>query len=93
MSQFGADQTAEERIEFIAPRQPLASDLVETGAHAVKLQAGHGVDDLMSLQKLAKATVACWRGKVLAQTAAEVVELASPFGAAMGAHRRQGLGH
>src|SRR5260370_42130222 len=27
MSQFGADQTAEERIEFIAPRQPLAGDL------------------------------------------------------------------
>ena len=49
MSQFGADQTAEERIEFIAPRQPLTGDLVETGAHAVKLQAGHGVDDLMSL--------------------------------------------
>ena len=49
MGQLGADETPEERIEFIAPRQPLAGDLVETGAHAVKLQAGHGVDDLMSL--------------------------------------------
>src|ERR1700722_6457296 len=49
MGQPGADEPPEERIEFIAPRQPLAGDLVETGAHAVKLQAGHGVDDLMSL--------------------------------------------
>ena len=29
--------------------------------------------------KLANATVACWRGKVLAQVAVEVVELASPL--------------
>ena len=36
MSQFGADQTAEERIEFIAP-PALTGDLVETGAYAVKL--------------------------------------------------------
>jgi hypothetical protein len=34
--------------------------------------------------KLANATVACWRGKVLAQIAAEVVELASSFSAAAG---------
>lgn len=32
--------------------------------------------------KPANATVACWRGKLLAQIAVEVVELASPFGAA-----------
>ena len=32
--------------------------------------------------KPANATVACWRGKVLAQIAVEVVELASPFGVA-----------
>ena len=32
--------------------------------------------------KPANATVACWRGKVLAQIAVEVVELASPFGMA-----------
>jgi len=36
--------------------------------------------------KLANATVACWRGKVLAQVAVEVVELASPFGAATVVH-------
>ena len=34
----------------------------------------------------ANATVACWRGKVLAQIAVEVVELASPFGAATVVH-------
>jgi ATP-grasp domain len=36
--------------------------------------------------KLANAAVACWRGKVLAQVAVEVVELASPFGAATVVH-------
>jgi hypothetical protein len=36
--------------------------------------------------KLANATVACWRGKVLAQVAVEVVQLASPFGAASVIH-------
>jgi hypothetical protein len=36
--------------------------------------------------KPANATVACWRGKVLAQVAVEVVELASPFGAATVVH-------
>jgi hypothetical protein len=42
---------------------------------------------------LANATFACRRGKVLAQIAVEMVELASPSGAATGAHRRHGLGH
>jgi hypothetical protein len=36
--------------------------------------------------KQANATVACWRGKVLAQVAVEVVQLASPFGAASVVH-------
>jgi hypothetical protein len=36
--------------------------------------------------KPANATVACWRGEVLAQIAVEVVELASPFGAATVVH-------
>jgi hypothetical protein len=36
--------------------------------------------------KLANATVACWRGKVLAQIAVGVVELASPLGAATVVH-------
>jgi hypothetical protein len=36
--------------------------------------------------KPANATVACWRGKVLAQVAVDVVELASPFGAATVVH-------
>ena len=36
--------------------------------------------------KQANATVACWRGEVLAQVAVEVVQLASPFGAASVVH-------
>jgi hypothetical protein len=36
--------------------------------------------------KLANTIVACWRGKVLAQVAVEVVQLASPFGAASVVH-------
>jgi hypothetical protein len=36
--------------------------------------------------KPANATVACWRGEALAQIAVEVVELASPFGAASVVH-------
>jgi hypothetical protein len=36
--------------------------------------------------KQANATVACWRGEVLAQVAVEVVQLASPFGAATVVH-------
>jgi ATP-grasp domain len=36
--------------------------------------------------KPANATVACWRGEVLAQIAVEVVELASPYGAATVVH-------
>jgi biotin carboxylase len=40
--------------------------------------------------KPANATVACWRGKVLAQIAVEVVELASPFGSATVVHVVEG---
>jgi hypothetical protein len=36
--------------------------------------------------KQANATVACWRGEVLAQVAVEVVQLANPFGAASVVH-------
>jgi hypothetical protein len=36
--------------------------------------------------KQANATVACWRGEVLAQVAVEVVQLATPFGAASVVH-------
>ena len=36
--------------------------------------------------KQANATVACWRGEVLAQVAVEVVQLANPFGAATVVH-------
>jgi predicted ATP-grasp superfamily ATP-dependent carboligase len=36
--------------------------------------------------KQANATVACWRGEVLASVAVEVVQLASPFGAASVVH-------
>jgi hypothetical protein len=36
--------------------------------------------------KQANATVACWRGEVLAQVAVEVVQLTNPFGAASVVH-------
>ena len=40
--------------------------------------------------KQANATVACWRGKVLASVAVEVVQLASPYGAASVVHAVDG---
>jgi hypothetical protein len=40
--------------------------------------------------KQANAIVACWRGKVLASVAVEVVQLASPFGAASVVHAVDG---
>ena len=53
MGDLGADQAGQERIEFFAASQPLAGDLVEAGAHAVELELGHGLDDLVSLHHAA----------------------------------------
>jgi hypothetical protein len=38
---LGADQAGDQRIEFVAPGEALAGDLVEAGAHAVKLEFAH----------------------------------------------------
>jgi hypothetical protein len=37
------EQAGDEWIEFIAPGQALAGDLVEAGAHAVELELAHGL--------------------------------------------------
>jgi hypothetical protein len=39
---FGPDQAGDERIELIAPGKTFAGNLIEAGAHAVKLQFAHG---------------------------------------------------
>src|SRR3954447_26500849 len=38
MRALGPDQAGDQRIDLVAPGQPLAGDLVEAGAHAVELQ-------------------------------------------------------
>jgi hypothetical protein len=45
---LGPDQTGNERIDLIAPRQPLAGNLIEACAHAVELEFGHRLQDLMA---------------------------------------------
>ncbi len=51
MRAFGPDQAGDERIDLVTPRQALAGDLVETRAHAVELQFGHGVQDLVAFHQ------------------------------------------
>src|SRR5271168_1379473 len=51
VSTFGADQAGEEGKDLIAPGKTFASDLVEAGAHAVELEFGHGLEDLMALHQ------------------------------------------
>jgi hypothetical protein len=46
---FGPDQTGDKRVEFIAPGEALAGDLVEAGAHAMELEFAHGLEDFMAL--------------------------------------------
>src|SRR3954463_5908933 len=48
MGVLGADQAGEEGVDLVAPAQPLSSDLVEAAAHAVELEAAHGVEDFMA---------------------------------------------
>jgi hypothetical protein len=45
---LGPDQACDQRIDLVAPGQPLAGDLVEAGAHAVELQFAHRLKDLMA---------------------------------------------
>ena len=48
---LGSDQAGDERINLISPRQPLAGDLIEAGAHAVELEFAHGLQDLMAFHQ------------------------------------------
>ena len=45
---LGSDQAGKQWIDLVAPRQPLAGDLVEAGAHAVELQLAQGIQDVMA---------------------------------------------
>jgi hypothetical protein len=45
------DQAGDEWVDFIAPGQALAGDLVEAGAHAIEFQLPHGVEDLMAFHQ------------------------------------------
>jgi hypothetical protein len=49
MGSFRLEQTGDERIEFVAPGQTLAGDLVEAGAHSMKFQFLHDLQDLVTL--------------------------------------------
>jgi hypothetical protein len=53
MRDLGSDPAGQERIKLLAPVQPLAGDLVEAGAHAIELEAGHGLDDLVTFHQAA----------------------------------------
>ena len=48
---LGPDQAGDERIELIAPSQSFTGNLIEAGAHAVKLQFAHGFENLMALHQ------------------------------------------
>ena len=48
---FGADQAGDERINLVAPGKALTGDLVEAGAHAVKLQFAHGLQNLVAFHQ------------------------------------------
>jgi hypothetical protein len=48
---LGTDQTGNQRIKFVAPRQALAGDLVEAGAHAVELEFAHGLQNLVAFHQ------------------------------------------
>src|SRR5581483_7274318 len=48
---FGADQAGDERIDLVAPGKTFAGNLIEAGAHAVKLQFAHGFQNLMAFHQ------------------------------------------
>ena len=51
MRALGSDQAGNERIDLIAPGKALAGDLIEAGAHAVKLEFAHGFQNLMAFHQ------------------------------------------
>ena len=48
---FRPDQTGDERIDLIASGQSLTGNLIEAGAHAVKLQFAHGYQNLVAFHQ------------------------------------------
>ena len=48
---FGPDQAGDERIDLIAPGKTFTGNLIEAGAHAVKLQFAHGLQNLMAFHQ------------------------------------------
>src|SRR5712671_94030 len=48
---FGPDQAGDERIYLIAPGKAFTGNFIEAGAHAVKLQFAHGVENLMAFHQ------------------------------------------
>jgi hypothetical protein len=48
---FGPDQAGDERIDLIPPGKTLAGNLIEAGAHAVKLEFAHGFQNLMAFHQ------------------------------------------
>ncbi|WYJ44347.1 hypothetical protein HAP54_000023275 [Bradyrhizobium sp. 2S1] len=48
---FGPDQAGDQRIDLIAPRKTLTGNLIEAGAHAVKLEFAHGLQNLMAFHQ------------------------------------------
>src|SRR6201989_2674702 len=48
---FGPDQAGDEGIDLIAPGKTLTGNLIEAGAHAVKLQFAHGFQNLVAFHQ------------------------------------------
>ena len=48
---FGPDQAGDERIDLIAPGKTFTGNLIEAGAHAVKLQLTHGLQNLVAFHQ------------------------------------------
>ncbi len=48
---FGPDQAGDERIDLIAPGKTFTGNLIEAGAHAVKLQLAHGLQNLVAFHQ------------------------------------------
>src|SRR6476661_433365 len=48
---FGPDQAGDEGIDLIAPGKTLTGNLIEAGAHAVKLQFAHGFQNLLAFHQ------------------------------------------
>ena len=48
---FGLDQASDERIDLIAPGKTFTGNFIEAGAHAVKLQLAHGLQNLVAFHQ------------------------------------------